>query len=185
MAEKRVQRIDGAELRRLAEERLGDNRGIAAFPGSGDEPQRLLHELQVHQVELEMQNEELEEINLSLTQALGELSRKEQLLITQGRHAAMGEMINNIAHQWRQPLNTLGLLIQQAPLLYGTAEFSKEFLEENTRHAMQVIQHMSRTIDDFRNFFKSDKEVTAFSVNTVIMQTISLVEESFKAHRSR
>jgi PAS domain S-box-containing protein len=127
---------------------------------------------------------ELQEINSTLethiVQAVDELLRKDRMLITQGRFAAMGEMISNIAHQWRQPLNALGLVIQQVQFLYGSAEFSREFLEENTSKCMELILHMSRTIDDFRNFFKSDKEMTPFHVNQVIRQTVSLIEESFK-----
>jgi PAS domain S-box-containing protein len=128
--------------------------------------------------------QELEELNSSLetriAKAVDELRQKDQMLIQQDRLAVMGEMINNIAHQWRQPLNTLGLVIQQAPLFYDTAEFSREFLEKNTVTAMKLIQHMSRTIDDFRNFFRSDKKLVTFGVNKVISQTISLIEKSFE-----
>jgi signal transduction histidine kinase len=90
----------------------------------------------------------------------------------------MGEMINNIAHQWRQPLNVLGLMVQQLPLYYGSAEFNREFLEENSEKSMDLIMHMSRTIDDFRNFFRSDKQAVAFSVNQVIARTLPLIEMS-------
>ncbi|HEY5521983.1 MAG TPA: HAMP domain-containing sensor histidine kinase, partial [Desulfuromonadaceae bacterium] len=89
------------------------------------------------------------------------------------------EMVNNIAHQWRQPLNMLGLVVQQVPLFYDSDEFSREFLEENTAKAMELIRHMSQTIDDFRNFFKSGKEKVAFSVNQVIARSLSLIEKSF------
>jgi C4-dicarboxylate-specific signal transduction histidine kinase len=127
---------------------------------------------------------ELDEINSTLetriVQAVDDLLRKDRMLITQGRLAAMGEMINNIAHQWRQPLNALGLVIQQLPLFYESGEFSEEVLNDNVDKSMELIQHMSRTIDDFRNFFRSDKEMTLFRVNHVIRQTVSLIEESFK-----
>lgn len=126
---------------------------------------------------------ELSKINLSLVQAQDELRTKEQLLITQGRLAVMGEMIDNIAHQWRQPLNALGVVIQQVPLCFDAGQFSREFLEENTVKAMQLIRHMSRTIEDFRNFFRSDKEMTRFHVNQVISQTLSLIEESFNSRQ--
>ena len=58
-----------------------------------------------------------------------ELRRQGLLLIQQSRHAAMGEMIGNIAHQWRQPLNTLGLFTQRLGVFYGSPNFNKEFLE--------------------------------------------------------
>jgi C4-dicarboxylate-specific signal transduction histidine kinase len=115
-----------------------------------------------------------------IDRAVDEMRRKDQMLIVQGRLAAMGEMINNIAHQWRQPLNTLGLIIQQLPLFYESGEINEEILEENVGKSMALIQHMSRTIDDFRNFFKPDKEGVTFGVNQVIARTLSLIEKSFK-----
>ncbi|WP_191965529.1 PAS domain S-box protein [Oryzomonas sagensis] len=110
------------------------------------------------------------------------LREKERLMLLQSRQAAMGEMIGNIAHQWRQPLNTLGLIIQRLQLFYNSGKFDANFLRENTQEAMKLVYHMSRTIDDFRNFFKPDKEKCSFSVHATILQTISLINESFKAH---
>jgi PAS domain S-box-containing protein len=122
-------------------------------------------------------------LEMRIARNVEELHRKDQLLLIQGRHSAMREMTNNIAHQWRQPLNALGLVIQQVPLFYESGQFSSDFLEENTCKAMQLIQHMSRTIDDLNHFFRSDKEMTTFRVYQVIRQTVSLIEESFKAQR--
>ncbi len=108
------------------------------------------------------------------------LRDKEKLLIQQNRLAAMGEMINNIAHQWRQPLNTLGLTIQNSLLVYDIGVFDREFLKKNTDDAMKLIRHMSHTIDDFRNFFKADKEKTAFSVKKAIKLTLALIDNALK-----
>ena len=114
---------------------------------------------------------------LRATEALRE---KEQMLIQQSRLAAMGEMIGNIAHQWRQPLNTLGLTIQQLSLYYDLGDFTKEFLNNSVNKSMEVIQHMSQTIDDFRNYFRPDKEKIEFKVQEAINSTLSLIEDSFK-----
>ncbi|WP_333878054.1 PAS domain S-box protein [Methylobacter sp.] len=116
-------------------------------------------------------------------QRTAELREKDRLLFQQSRLAAMGEMINNIAHQWRQPLNVLGLNIQRLPLFYDMGKLTKEFLDTSTKDAMTLIRHMSQTIDDFRNFFQPDKEKTDFSVNQLIQQTINLVGDSFKHHQ--
>ena len=115
-----------------------------------------------------------------IVQAVDDLRRKDQMLILQDRLAVMGEMINNIAHQWRQPLNTLGLIIQQLPLFYKSGEISEEMLKDYVGNSMELIQHMSQTIEDFRNFFRSDKDKVPFSVNQVIARTLSLIEKSFK-----
>jgi C4-dicarboxylate-specific signal transduction histidine kinase len=117
-------------------------------------------------------------------QTLEELREKEQLLVKQSREAALGEMIGNIAHQWRQPLNSLGLLVQRPPLFYDLGDVDKAFLEENTKKSMEIIQHMSRTIDDFRNFFKPDKEKVRFRVRDEVTKTLSLVEGSFEGQHA-
>jgi len=126
---------------------------------------------------------ELEELNHSLEVriacAVDDLRQKDRMLILHDRRAVMGEMIDNIAHQWRQPLNTLGLYLQDLPLAYEAGTFDKEFLEANVAMSMDVILYMSQTIDDFRNFFRRDKETTVFDVNQVIAHTLSLIEKSF------
>ena len=88
--------------------------------------------------ELEMQNEELQETYLELemqteerVRAMEELREKEQMLIHQSRQAAMGEMIGNIAHQWRQPLNALGLTVQQLLMFYDLGELSRDCLDKS------------------------------------------------------
>jgi C4-dicarboxylate-specific signal transduction histidine kinase len=107
------------------------------------------------------------------------LHQNHRLMVHQSRHAAMGEMIGNIAHQWRQPLNTLGLLVQQIPCFYGTDDFDEKFVNNFADNSMKLIDHMSQTIDDFRNFFKPDREKINFDVNRLVKKTISLVEASF------
>jgi PAS domain S-box-containing protein len=127
---------------------------------------------------------ELTELNRSLelrvTQAVEDLRQKDQMMILHERQALMGDMINNIAHQWRQPLNALGLIIQQLPLINEAGDLSRELLKEKTSKSIELIKHMSRTIEDFMNFFRSDKECITFSVNVLIAQTLSLIEQSFQ-----
>ncbi|HEY4743964.1 MAG TPA: GAF domain-containing protein, partial [Desulfuromonadaceae bacterium] len=113
------------------------------------------------------------------------LREKEQLLLQQSRLAAMGEMINNIAHQWRQPLNVLGLLIQQMRLFYDMGSFNSDYLDTSVTKSMGLINHMSQTIDDFRNFFKPDKEKVEFTLHEVVARTLSLVEDGFKSQQIR
>lgn len=107
--------------------------------------------------------------------------KKDDSLIIRGRQAVMGEMINNIAHQWRQPINTLGLLAQDLQMTYKFGDFSKEFIDANVKKTMAVIQGMSRTIDDFRTFFKPDREKVEFKVLKVISKIRSFLDEGFRA----
>lgn len=112
-----------------------------------------------------------------------ELRDKDRILLQQSRQAAMGEMIGNIAHQWRQPLNALGLTIQDISLAYELGSFTKEQLDASIAGAMDIIFHMSQTIDDFRNFYKPDREKRWFKVNHVVTRAVTLVEASFREHR--
>ena len=122
-------------------------------------------------------NETLEE---RIKQAVAELREKDRILIIQGRQAVMGELISNIAHQWRQPLNMLGLLAQELYISYRKGVFTNELIESNVTRTMEIIQHMSRTIEDFRNFSTPDRVKTDFRVIEVIDKTLSLLEGSLK-----
>ena len=128
----------------------------------------------------------LQELNESLEQrvesGVEELRRVDKMLLSQNRQAAMGEMIGCIAHQWRQPLNVLGMNIQQLPLFYELGRFDKEFLDQSVKDAMLVISHMSQTINDFTEFFRSDKEMVLFEVEKSINSTASLVHASLNAN---
>ncbi len=136
----------------------------------------IVRETRRKEAERALRDETIE--RLWATEALRE---KEQMLIQQSRQAAMGEMIGNIAHQWRQPLNTLGLTVQQLSLYYDLGEFTKEFLDNSVDKSMGLIQHMSQTIDDFRNYFRPDKEKVEFKVQEAIASTLILIEDSFKS----
>jgi len=127
--------------------------------------------------ELRTLNEKLEK---RVEERTRELREKDQLLLLQSRQAALGEMIGNIAHQWRQPLNILGLTIQQLPLFHDFGELTAEFLNQNVNSSMELIQHMSQTIDDFRNYFRPDKEKVEFKVSEAIENTLSLLEGSLQ-----
>lgn len=122
----------------------------------------------------------LQEETLQRLQATETLRKQELLLMQQSRQAAMGEMIGNIAHQWRQPLNTLGLFTQRIGYFYGSPSFDKEFLDDSVAKSMEIIQYMSKTIDDFRSFFSTDREKSDFRVDTAVSKALSLVEASFK-----
>ncbi|MCE5182442.1 MAG: PAS domain S-box protein [Betaproteobacteria bacterium] len=105
---------------------------------------------------------------------------QERLLIQQSRLAAMGEMIGNIAHQWRQPINALTLLLGNIKDAYEYNELDKKYLDSEVDKGQQMILSMSATIDDFRNFFKPNKEKQNFQPCDGIEDAIKLVSHSFK-----
>jgi signal transduction histidine kinase len=81
-------------------------------------------------------------------------------------------MINNIAHQWRQPLNLISLIVQGLP---ECKDMSQAELDQEVERIMVVILHMSQTIDDFRHFFRQDKEKTRFTANQTVAKTVELI----------
>ena len=105
---------------------------------------------------------------------------QEQILIQQTRLAAMGEMIGNIAHQWRQPLNALGLVFQNLKFSYEMGDLNDETMNRTMNKAEMLTNNMSKTIDDFRNFFKPNKEKEYFDINKSVLSAIDLVESTFE-----
>lgn len=127
-------------------------------------------------------NDEVERLTLTLEEKIHEVVSKsretDHVAMQQSRLAAMGEMIGNIGHQWRQPLNILSLYIQDS---YDYSELTKEYIDDAVRKCFLQIRHMSRTINDFRNFFHPLKEASAFSpleqVETALAIVSSTIEE--------
>lgn len=85
-----------------------------------------------------------------------------QFLIQKSKLSSMGEMMGAIAHQWRQPLNALSINIQNLDDDFDEGLVDKLFIDDFITRNQQTIRFMSKTIDDFRNFFKIDKEKKSF-----------------------
>ncbi|WP_205743330.1 transporter substrate-binding domain-containing protein [Geobacter sp. FeAm09] len=141
------------------------------------ERERAQEGLAAKQRELEGVNEVLAK---GINEAVAELRRKDQVMIQQSRLAAMGEMISNIAHQWRQPLNNIGLIVQNLQLAYDAGEVDAALVDQETGRAMDVIMYMSQTIDDFRKFFRRDQEKHAFVVNKSVAKLLKMVSASLE-----
>ncbi|MDP3120275.1 MAG: PAS domain-containing sensor histidine kinase [Sulfuricurvum sp.] len=104
-----------------------------------------------------------------------EVKAQQAMLIQQNRLAALGEMIGNIAHQWRQPLNTLGLIVQDIQEAYHFSEVNEDYIYNTSSKAMEQINYMSQTIDDFRNFFSPNKDKKLFSISQSISDAIEML----------
>jgi two-component system, NtrC family, C4-dicarboxylate transport sensor histidine kinase DctB len=130
--------------------------------------------------ELSQALEDLRRETAERFQAVEDLRRNEQMLMHQSRLAAMGEMLANISHQWRQPLNVIGLLLQNLNMMYGREVYTKEYVQENVGRAWQLITHMSQTIDDFRNFLNPQREHGSFEIGEVVEKALSLIGEALR-----
>lgn len=141
----------------------------------------ITHEKQVEELHrsLEKKSTELlllnKELEVRVENAILKSKQKDHLMAQQGKLASMGEMIGNIAHQWRQPLNALGLLLQKQQIFFDRGLLTSEKLKESIDKGTLLINKMSSTIDDFRDFFKPNKEKTDFDVKEVIDDTLELI----------
>jgi len=107
---------------------------------------------------------------------------QERFLIQQSKLALMGEMLAAIAHQWRQPLNTLGLIIQDIKEAYDFKELDEAYIRDVEERGMTQIAYMSRTIEDFRHFFTPTRNVATFSLEASIQAVFDLLEKQFTHH---
>lgn len=106
--------------------------------------------------------------------------QKDHLLIQHSRLAAMGEMIASIGHQWRQPLNSLSLTIQDVREEFEFGQLDEIYINNFTKESMIQIKHMSRTINDFHKFYKPNNEKIPFSIGSSIEDALSIFSSSLK-----
>ena len=129
---------------------------------------------------------QLKELNDQLEKkvAIGveEIRDRDELLAQQTKLAAMGEMIGAIAHQWRQPLNALAVQIQFLEDDYEDGLIDEKYLKAHKHENMKLINFMSETIDDFRNFFRVDKVKSLFDVKSKVEETINILASQLKSH---
>ncbi|MBU1658845.1 PAS domain-containing sensor histidine kinase [bacterium] len=151
-------------------------------------------ELEKKETELEELNKTLEKRVLEQTKQLQELNQtlelrvkeeiakneeKQKVMFWQSRHASLGQMLANIAHQWRQPLTELSLTVfnMKKSALNDDNEDVLTFYDESKK----IIKNMSNTIDDFTNFFKPDKEKHYFYLSDSINESIQILEKLLKS----
>ena len=104
--------------------------------------------------------------------------KKDRLLVQQNKLASMGEMLGNISHQWRQPLNNINLLLYF--IRDNFENFSKEELNDSIKSAKIQIDYMSQTIDDFRNFYQPTKDKKIFDIKDSITKSSKIIHSLFE-----
>lgn len=109
---------------------------------------------------------------------------KDRMLFQQSRLAAMGEMIGNVAHQWRQPLSELGIILYKIKKLFKKCEGTEnedDFLDSYD-NAKKVIKKMSDTIEDFRNFFNPHRPSEVFSIQNALDEAMIMMQGTLQRH---
>lgn len=111
-----------------------------------------------------------------------ELRKKDELMLFQSRQAAMGEMISMIAHQWRQPLGVIGMASNNLKLSLELGSLKPEAIKERLLQIDSQVEYLSQTIDDFRNFFRPEKEQESFDIVELLKSSINMIKDSFTSH---
>jgi PAS domain S-box-containing protein len=107
------------------------------------------------------------------------LTQKEKLLIQQSKMAQMGEMLENIAHQWRQPLSVITTSASGIKLQQNLKMLTDEQLSISLENITKAANHLSTTVDDFRNFYKKDKEKKLFKLKNAVNKSLALINSEF------
>jgi signal transduction histidine kinase len=128
---------------------------------------------------------ELQDMNKNLENrvenALHEAKKKDRAMLHQSRLARMGSMLSMIAHQWRQPLSEISGILMELETASKFKKLDDNLLKDSVNESNRLIQFMSHTIDDFRNFFKPDKKKVRFYMDDACNEAISLVTASIKS----
>jgi signal transduction histidine kinase len=124
--------------------------------------------------------EEAHQVELSHRFALEkEAIERERLMVQQSKMAELGEMIAVITHQWKQPLNILSIKIQEFGFRKEIGKLDDNFIDSFEPTLMKQIEFMSKTIDDFRNFFSPNRSSELFRVNDAINDVLALLGNVF------
>lgn len=134
---------------------------------------------QQHLKKLRNSNKQLQH---RIQRKVNELRERDRMMVQQSRQAAMGEMIENIAHQWRQPLNQLALIQSNIFFEFQLGKLNEGRMNEFRQQSETLMDYMTKTIDDFRNFFLPDREKAMFDVCHSVERASSLLEPTLKRY---
>ncbi len=114
-------------------------------------------------------------LKLKIQNAIQESQKKDRTLFYQSRLAQMGEMLNMIAHQWKQPLSEISGIFMELETAYKFKKLNDKYILECAKDGDKITDFMSRTIEDFRNFFKPDKIKERFYINSAVDEALILI----------
>lgn len=107
---------------------------------------------------------------------------KNRILMHQSKMAAMGEMLENIAHQWRQPLSTISVCTSGMELKKSLSKLDDKEFFDSINHIKSSVSYLSNTIDDFRNFLDQNKFISSVETNNLLKKVLDILNPSFANH---
>ena len=140
--------------------------------------------LRESEAQLRRKKELLEELNSTLEKRVQEEvyknREKDMLLIHQNRQAALGEILDHIAHQWKQPLNILNLIMYDLEYTHSNGKLTDEQINKTVAKVTALTENMSQTINVFRDFYRPDKEKTLFYIRESIDNALSFIAPALR-----
>jgi len=133
-------------------------------------------------IQVKQKRKELKKLNKELAKRVKNEVQKsreqEQLLIQKSKFIALGEMISNIAHQWRQPLSELSAIMMTLKFKHNLGKLDANSMSEKSKDAEHLLEYMSKTIDDFREFFMPSREKKEFFVKEAVDSVMNIIGTS-------
>ncbi|MDX1296139.1 MAG: HAMP domain-containing sensor histidine kinase, partial [Sulfurimonadaceae bacterium] len=146
----------------------------------------ILQQSDKQHAQLRKLNQELSALKENLEERVVQESNarieKEKMLEQQAKMAAMGEMMDAVAHQWKQPLNALMMLSDLLKSDFQDGLVDQAYIDDMTQTTEQQIDHMVNTLNEFRTFFRPDKEPEPFGLKRCIQSVMFLVNDEFMKH---
>lgn len=127
-------------------------------------------------------NAMIDNLESKINEEILKRSEQEKLLIQQSKLASMGEMIGNIAHQWRQPLGEISALLINIQVKQEFNDLDEQYLLASIQQCIKINAFMSGTISDFQNFFKPSKEKEVFEISEACERAIAILQASLRYH---
>lgn len=106
------------------------------------------------------------------------LKNQEELMMSQSRHAAMNDMISMLAHQWRQPIAAISMGANNILIDIELENLDAEVLKKTSNDILTQTKELSQTINNFKNFFKPEKELEEISVEDIFKETFKIIGKS-------
>jgi signal transduction histidine kinase len=130
------------------------------------------------ELKVDDKTKELTELNnyleIKVSKEVAQNRKKDIIMFQQARFASLGEMLNNIAHQWRQPLGSISMIVQSFQTKNSMGKLTETYINEKTEDALLLAQNMSNTLDDFKNYFLPDKKKEDFYIKDCIKHSFEL-----------
>ncbi len=133
------------------------------------------------QMQLLKANEQLDDYQKHLEQKvkneIAKTEEKEKIIYEQSKFAAMGEMIDAVAHQWIQPLNLINLQVDMMCYDFKSGNIDQKYMDDFQEKTAEYVEHMNNTLNEFRTFFRPNKEQIKFNVKEMIEKVLFLIKD--------